>query len=231
MQNVETPERPAAAAVPRVPSATKSSAGTGPAPRPQLAESVYAEGNRLLRADDQAMAIAKFLDAADLRHAMGAFKAALMYFTGAGITRNTGEAAKLARLCLELNPPSHVAEACREILSDSLGTQNAVRFLLEDDADLALAAEARQGRKKLLVAGSGVVAVLAVAAVVAVVSWDRKRSELDAPSAAGTAALISATEAEESRKAGLALIAGLKAAATTAQQAAPDAAAQRKNDF
>jgi len=225
MQESGIAERPVAAQAAGAPPARK------PAPGPELAASIYAEGNRLLRADEQSMAIAKFLDAADLRHAMGAFKGALMYFIGAGITRNTGEATRLARVCLELDPPAHVAEACREIVAESLGTHNAVGFLREDDADMARAVEARKSRKKLLVGGSGVLAVLAVAAVVAGIFWNQKRSELDVPPAAGAAALVSPAEAEASRKEGLALIAGLKAAASTAQQAASEGSPVRKNDF
>jgi TPR repeat protein len=231
MQDAEIAERPDTANTAGVPRSAESPPARKPAAGPKLAESIYAEGNRLLRADEQSMAIAKFLDAADLRHAMGAFKAALMYFIGAGITRNTGEATRLARLCLELDPPAHVADACREIASESLGTHNAVGFLREDDADMALAVETRQKRKKLLIAGSGVLAVLAVAAVVAGIFWNQKRSELDVPPAAGTVALITQAEAEEARKEGLALIAGLKAAASTAQQAASEGGQVRKNDF
>lgn len=226
MQDAEVVERQNAAGA--TPSAQPS---RKPKPGPELAASLYAEGNRLLRADEQSMAIAKFLDASDLRHTMGAFKAALMYFVGAGITRNTAEATRLARLCLELDPPAHVADACREIVSESLGTHNAVGFLREDDADMALAAETRQKRKKLVVAGSGALAVLAVAAVVAGIFWNQKRSELDAPAAAEAAVLFTAAETQEARKEALALIAGLKAAASTAQQAATEGGQVRKNDY
>jgi hypothetical protein len=230
MQELETGQRPSTpAGTPRLPAGDTVAPRSRATPGPQRAEALYAEATRHLQAGEDAKAFGQFWDAADLGHGGGAFKAALMSFVGGKeLGRDTAKAAKFARQCLELDPPTYVKDACKEILSESLGTQNALRLLKEDDASLERAAAARRTRRKLMVAGAGAIAVLAVVATVATISWNAKRSELDVPPAAGTAGLISAAEAEASRREGLALLAGIKSAAASAEQAAKAAAASEE---
>lgn len=201
------------------------------------AETFFVEGESFLRGSgaqmDESRAIANFLNASDNGHAGGAFKAALMYFTGTGITRNLEEASALARRCLELGAPSAMAErACNDMLTESLGTANALRLLKEREEVLIQSAHEQVKRNKNLVFAGAGVAILAVVSAVAAFLFMQAQNHLDEPPVGGISTVISAEERDHSKKEALASIAKLKAdAAGVAQALAAENVPPRTQDF
>lgn len=204
-----------------------------PTPAP---EDMYLQGMAFLKgvgaARNESMAIARFLDASDLGHAEAAFKAALMYFNGVGITRNVDEAQGLAKRCLELGPSSALIQRyCKELTEGSIGTEN-VRRLLEQDEETILQSDVQLAQKK-----KATTLVLAAAALTVLFAgmgayfYFSTQDRLDLPSAAGIASVIPPEELAQAKKDSLAAIASLRAEAAGAVQASGDAAPTRTTDF
>jgi hypothetical protein len=76
------------------------------------------------------MAVASFLDGADINHRQCTLKAALVYYIGTGVTRNLATAKQYATKYLSIAPAGDDADTAKEILSESLGSENARRLLL-----------------------------------------------------------------------------------------------------
>lgn len=201
------------------------------------ADKFFVEGESFLRGSgaqmDESRAIACFLNASDNGHPAGAFKAALMYFTGTGITRNLEEASALARRCLELGAPSAMAErACNDMLTESLGTANALRLLKEREEVLIQAAHDQVKRSRNLAYVGAGVAILAVVSAVAAFLYMQAQNHLDEPPVGGISTVISAEERDHAKKEALASIAKLKAdAAGVAQALAAENVPPRTQDF
>jgi hypothetical protein len=80
--------------------------------------------------ENAGMAVASFLDGADINHPQCALKAALAYYIGAGVTRNLATAKQYATKCMSIAPAIDDVATAKEILSESLGSENARRLLL-----------------------------------------------------------------------------------------------------
>lgn len=213
----------------------ETAAGDSPAVSAQApsAEQCYGEGEAFLygngRPSDDAQAIANFLNASDLGHAGGAFKAALMYFSGRGITRNLDEAATLAKHCLALGPASPaIAQACQDLLDGSLGSFNAQQFLGKDEQGMVQMADGIAKRQKYLLLAAAAVGLLVVGGAAAWYFHGQQQDALPTLAAAGVATVVSPAEASQARSDALASIARLKADAAPGQD---EGAASRAKDF
>ena len=177
------------------------------------------------------MAIARFLDASDQSHAGGAFMAALMYFNGVGITRNTEEAKALAKRCIDLGTPSSLVKLyCGELVDGSIGTENVRRLIEQDEATVQQSDEQVTQKKKmvfgLMLAGAVAVLVAAVGGFFYLQAQDR----LDAVPPGGIEGLIPKDEIAQARKDALAIISKLHADAVGAEGEGGETA-QRGKDF
>jgi len=82
---------------------------------------------------DPGMAAALFLDSSDQKYPEGLIASALIYFAGVGVTRNTETASEFANEYLIIGNDSKLGRLSKEIISGSLGTQNALNALFELD--------------------------------------------------------------------------------------------------
>ncbi len=78
---------------------------------------------------DEGMAAASFLDSSDLNYPDGVFASSLIYFCGVGVSRNVQTAAEFAHQYLNNHGDQKHSKNCREIISESMGTQNALKIL------------------------------------------------------------------------------------------------------
>jgi hypothetical protein len=78
---------------------------------------------------DEGMAAASFLDSSDLNYPDGIFATSLIYFCGVGVSRNTQTAAEYAQQYLNNFGNQKHSKNCNEIISESMGTQNALKIL------------------------------------------------------------------------------------------------------
>jgi hypothetical protein len=78
---------------------------------------------------DEGMAAASFLDSSDLNYPDGIFASSLIYFCGIGVTRNLQTAAEFAQQYLNNFGDQKHSKNCKDIISESMGTQNALKIL------------------------------------------------------------------------------------------------------
>ncbi len=90
---------------------------------------------------DLGMSIASMLDSSDLEYPPAYLTCALMYFTGTGITRNTETASEFASKYLLFSPNGKYSKAANEIISGSLGTQNATKLLMDLSKEITQASK------------------------------------------------------------------------------------------
>ncbi len=202
------------------------------AAQPPSPEFFYAEGEAFLygtgRPRDEGQAIANFLNASDLGHAGGAFKAALMYFTGAGITRNVDEAVAQAKLCLERGSSVAIAQACQDLVDGSLGTFNAQQLLAKDEEGIVQMVDGIAKRQKYLLLAGAAVGLLVLGGALTWFLARQHQDDLPSLAASELARIVSPAEASQARSEALASIARLKADAAQSQD---DGAAPRAKDF
>lgn len=174
-------------------------------------------------AQDDGMAAASFLDASDLGHAEASIMAALLYYTGIGVSRSTSSAAEYARKYLALAPQGTHAGTARDIASEALGTENARRVLYGEAAPQLAAREALQGkgkRKLVLLGATAVVGVLAIIGLGVAFSSGSATSLSDQK--IDIASLIPDAERDAAHQQALAIAAGLKSEALALMKKADD---------
>ena len=96
-------------------------------------QAMFDEGIKYLRGtglqQDFGMAAAKLLDAADMKHEESYIFCALIYYCGIGVSRNIEIAADYANKYLDAQPRGDYAPLVDEIISGTIGTENARNIL------------------------------------------------------------------------------------------------------
>ena len=117
---------------------------------------------------DPGMAAASFLDGADLGHPESTLMVALMYYTGTGVTRNLESSRQYATQFQGIATSRAHLTVAQEIISESLGSENARRLLFGEATSAAIVSKAKaakSGNRGLLLFGAvGVALVIGVAA-------------------------------------------------------------------
>lgn len=80
---------------------------------------------------DEAMAAACFLNAFDRGSSDGAVAAAIVYYCGVGVARSTQQASEYANIYLIKEPNGTYVRSMRELIDESLGSENAKKILME----------------------------------------------------------------------------------------------------
>jgi hypothetical protein len=128
---------------------------------------------------DEAMAAACFLNAFDRGSPDGAVAAAIVYYCGIGVTRDTQQATEYANIYLVKEPNGAHARSMHEIVDMSLGSENARKILMALGGSKSSIVNAPQqvpknvgpdqrstdNKKVLIFAGSGVLSIGVILAV------------------------------------------------------------------
>lgn len=194
-----------------------------PSPEANAAVTLLDKATDYLARQDEGMAAAAFLDASDLGHPEATIKSALLYYVGVGITRNLQTAREYAQKYLAIAPQGPYATAAREIIDESLGTENGRRILFGESSKAALAIDenAKTGGRKLILIGSAAAAFV-ILLVAAGLFWSDRKAHSLSDEKIEISSLIPNEERDAAKRDALAIAATLKADALTSLKKAEE---------
>lgn len=156
---------------------------------------LFDQARRELVQGNLGMALARTLDAADMDHAEANFLAALMYFTGTGIQRNTETASEYAKKYLMLLPDGPKKSEARAIIDGTIGTANAKNLILGSEyAKPDTPASVSLASNKWMIFGGVAVVLIIMFLVGYLVLQKKEKTATPAAEGAATPAAVAASE-------------------------------------
>jgi TPR repeat protein len=157
---------------------TQNASSTLNAPTTDQGDELYERGMAFIHGSgveqNYGMAIASFLDGMDMGHADCTIKASLIYYLGAGISRNAETAKQYARQYLKLKPDGEFGMVAGQIVRESLDVSTARSLLLDQNlvesapsvvVDPVVRDTSNRSRVILISSGIFVVFILVIAGV------------------------------------------------------------------